>query len=301
MLDWTGLRQSLLPATRVSLPNLRLPMLPSAVQKFAQRSSDPDASVRELAGILESDAGLTTELLRHVNSTAMGLRRKAANPQHALSLMGVRDARLFLLTTAVRRSLKLTESKLVHVPTLWAQNVERSIFARHVARLMKADVELAFSAGMLQDFLLPVLTNELTDSYVAFLSDAGPRSVSLAEFERKTFGWTHAEAAASIMRDWGFPDDLVCCVALHHRGLSILGDAHLGRTAAAAAAIAGLMPSAIQQEPSGMDQLLKLEQAWPALRLDEAAQIVETEFQALSAERNPFPFRRALEKARAAA
>lgn len=296
--NWSELRAAALPQTERTVvpPTIRLPVLPTALNRFLERSADPNVSFAELGTIVETDAGLTTDLLRHVNSSAMGLRRKTSAPHQAISILGLRDTRLFLSTTAVDRSMRTTQSKLINIRAFCATNLERAVFARQVARLLKVDAELAFAAGMLQDCLLPALSNELYEPYLEFLGRSPHSMRRLVEFELERYGWTHAEAAAAVMRNWGFPDDLVCCVALHHRGLSLLTDPDFGRTSAAAVAVAALMPCALRQVPDGMDELQRLEQAWPAFRLDGISRQVEAEYQQLApGQSNPFSFRRAVE------
>jgi serine/threonine-protein kinase len=304
MIQWKEVREALLPADRKSLlpPNLRLPILPVAVTKFAQRADDPNVELRELSKIIETDSGLTTELLKYANSSAVSLRKKASTPLSAITLLGIRNTKLYLLTTAVKRAMRGTESKLINLPSFWMTNLERAILAQNVARLLKADADLAFAAGMLQDFLLPIVTNEMYPHYARFAERQPTRPVHLVDFEMQTFQWTHAEAAACIMHAWGFPDDLICCTALHHSGLQLLADPTLGRSAAAAVAVSAMIPCPLRQVPDGIEQLIRLEQAWPAFRLEEIASTVDAEFQSMAmGSTNHFSFKRAVEKAMAGA
>lgn len=304
MINWKEVREALLPPDRKSLlpPNLRLPILPVAVTKFAQRADDPNVEIRELCQIIETDSGLTTELLKYANSSAVSLRKKASTAQNAITLLGIRNTKLYLLTTAVKRAMRGTESKLINLQNFWMTNLERAILAQNVARLLKADADLAFAAGMLQDFLLPIVTNELYPHYARFAARQESQPVHLADFETQTFQWTHAEAGANIMLAWGFPDDLICCTALHHSGLQLLADPTLGRSAAAAVAVSAMIPCALRQVPDGIERLIRLEQSWPAFRLEEIASKVDVEFQAMSmGSTNHFSFKRAVEKAMSAA
>ena len=63
------------------------------------------------------------------------------------------------MTKSVERALRSRESKMINLRSFWMNNLERALFARHVARLLKTDAEVAFAGAMLQDFLLPALTN----------------------------------------------------------------------------------------------------------------------------------------------
>ena len=101
------------------------------------------------------------------------------------------------------------------------------------------------------------------------------------------------------MLAWGFPDELVCCALLHHRGLKLLADKTLGRTPAAAVAVSALIPDALRQVFNGMDQLIALDSKWPSFDLMAAAEQVDREFQELSpvTGANPFSFLRHCRKA----
>jgi len=279
-------------------PNVTVPGLPDAIANFCQRADDPDVTITELATIIESDTGLSLELMRYVNSCAIGIRQKVRSPRQAIAVLGIRAAKLIVITSAVRRAMAARRSKLLPVRNFWYTNLERALVAKNIAYWMDANEELAYAAGLLQDYLLPILTNELYGSYLRFIDATKGSQQRLVEFEREQFGWDHTEAGAHVMLDWAFPDDLICCVLFHHQGLSILDDAVLGRTAAAAAAIAGLMPDPLQQEPNGMARLMELEKRWPEFRLEPLAQKVEEEFRTLApASGNHITFRHRCEKA----
>jgi hypothetical protein len=81
------------------------------------------------------------------------------------------------------------------------------------------------------------------------------------------------------MRNWQFPDDLICCVLCHHQGLEILSDPALGRSALGAVAIAGLLPDFFHQTADGLERLMKLDVAWPAFRLHERLKRIAGQFQ----------------------
>ncbi len=169
-IDWTNLRRELIGdrTTSVIPPSIKLPVLPQALLEFNRRAEDPNAGVNTLGKIIESDSGLTFELLRYVNSSLFGLRKKASTAPQAISLLGIRPAKLFLMSTAVQHAMKACQSRLINIKSFWTTNLERAMFAREIATLLRANAELAYSASMLHDFLLPLLCNELFDQYFAF-------------------------------------------------------------------------------------------------------------------------------------
>jgi len=80
------------------------------------------------------------------------------------------------------------------------------------------------------------------------------------------------------MLGWDFPDNLICCVLLHHHGLKLLRDKRLQKSAVAAVALSGLLPDTMDQEINGLDQLIRLDEAWPEFDLMTLAKRVDERF-----------------------
>lgn len=278
-IDWSKLREEALANFNLSSmpPTLALPALPHAVARFIERSKTESASLKELAAIVETDSGMTLELLKHVNSAFVGLRQKAKTVQQALALLGIRQSKLFLVTVGAQAAVRARKSKLINQTCFWNTSLQKAIFAREVAKLLKTDVDLAFAGALLSDFLLPVLTNDLYDRYVEFVNDRAKQPESLCDFEQEHMGWDHATAGACLAYRWKLPDELICCILLHHRGLSLLANEKLGRSAAAAVAIAGLLPDQLRQQYTGLEQLALLQEKWPAFNLLELVESVDRE------------------------
>ena len=134
--DWTELRQRYLPEPD-SLPlpkNIELPVFPRVVTEFMRRMEDPHTEVREIAKIIETDSNLTCDLLRHVNSSAMGRRIKANSVLQALTALGLKRCKLFLLTAAAQSAVRGMKNGLIDIDD-----------ARQVARY-----ELIRAAGCLK-------------------------------------------------------------------------------------------------------------------------------------------------------
>lgn len=299
MLDWTALRKSILPENSETVlpPSIKLPILPKALMDFRRKAQDPEANPNALSRIISTDSGLSSELLRHVNSCKTGMRTKVTSVQQALVTLGIRSTLLYLTTSGVKQAMRSTSSKMINFQNFWNANLERSLFARELAGRLKVDTDLSFTAGMLQDFLLPVLTNQLFEDYLEFTENRD-QFTNLAEFEQQKFGWNHAEAAAQVMFAWNFPDELICCVALHHQGVDIVNDEKLNKTSATAVAISSLIPDALRQESSGLEKLIQLDKEWSPLKLMPLAEKVDVEFRTIASDvKNHFSFLRVYQKA----
>src|SRR5689334_21668849 len=113
---WTTICEEALGEFTVAAlpPTLNLPALPHAVTQFMEKSNQPGVELPALAKIIETDTGLTIEVLRHINSTYVGLRNKTKSVLQALSLLGLKQSRMFLVTTGMRAAVQARQSKLIN-------------------------------------------------------------------------------------------------------------------------------------------------------------------------------------------
>jgi len=276
-IDWASIREEAIKDFSLDIlpPTLALPALPHAVTLFMQKANEPDATLEELAKIIETDSGLTLELLKYVNSAFVGMRNKVTNIQQTLSLLGQRKAKSYIVTTGMQASVRAKKSKLINQNQFWSSSLQKGFFARELAKLMHVDEEVAFSGALLQDFLLPVLTNDLFEQYLQFIDRRKSHQECISSYEKQELGWDHAMAGASLAHRWHLPDELVCCILFHHHGLRILAHPQLKHSPVAPIAISALLPDQLRQQYHGLHQLRKLEAKWPVFNLEELAAKVD--------------------------
>jgi HD-like signal output (HDOD) protein len=77
------------------------------------------------------------------------------------------------------------------------------------------EAEEPFAAALLQDMAVPLLAKELPELYAKLLDKRDGGRVRLSAFERQLFGWTHADAAAMMARQWNLPDEFIELVKQH--------------------------------------------------------------------------------------
>ncbi len=280
VMDWAVIREEALAGLTVSVmpPKVRLPALPHAVTLFVQRSRDETVLLKDLAKILETDAGLTIQLLKYVNSSFLAVQKKVVSAFQALSILGCQHSLRFVIATGMEAAIRAHDSKLINQNAFWSTNLQKAIFSREIALLLKTDPEVAFVGSLLQDYVLPVLTDDLCDYYRQFVQAEDTNAQTLSEFERATFGWDHELVGACLAHAWNLPDELVCCIRYHHSGLQILSDPRLGRSPVAATALSALLPDRFCEHHHGLELLMQLQRTWPAFCLQRLAESVDRQY-----------------------
>ena len=270
---WEDLRKEVFSnAPPCRLPSqIKLPVVPQTVIRFSHLAEHPEANIIKLAETLETDSSLTAELLRHVNSAIMGLKKRISSVRQAIAAVGIRRSRTLVLTAALKTAMQATTSPLISAVRFQNDNLERALFAREMARQLRWESELAYTGGMLLDLLLPSLTATNVAAYAQF-----PKSRKrLDQFEVDRFGWSHGAAAARLMHEWGFPNELVLGIHFHHDIDRILENEMLRNSSVMAMAAAAALPDSLDQSPHGLPTLMRLQDEYPKFQFLSVAAAVD--------------------------
>lgn len=198
------------------LAGAQLPALPQSAIRLLELSRDPENGPTEFAVPIEADPGLTGQVLRFVNSSYFGFSREIDSVKQAITLVGIRTIKNFALWSAVFSLMPNPKCGPFDVKSLWQDSLRRGLFARAMGKLLGLkDTEDLFSAALLQDMGVPLLAKENPAVYVKLLEARDTKHIRLSRLERQVFGWTHAEAAEMIARQWNLPEQFGELVAAH--------------------------------------------------------------------------------------
>jgi HD-like signal output (HDOD) protein len=225
------------------LANTQLPALPTSAMKLLELSQDPTNGPAQYAKPIEADAGLMGQILRFVNSSYFGFSREIASIQQALTLVGVRTIKNFALWSAVFSLVPNPKFGPFDLKSLWQDSLRRAVFARSLGRELKvANAEDLFAAALLQDMAIPLLLKALPEQYEGLVDRRAKEKLRLSSLEKELFGWDHAQAAASLCRNWRLPEEFAVLIE-RHPALDELLDGPNARKDAACVALASLLPT----------------------------------------------------------
>ena len=194
----------------------QLPGLPQSAINLLQLSKDPKAGPAEFAKPIEADPGLTSQVLRFVNSSYFGFSREIAGVRQAVQLVGIRTVKNFALWSAVFSLMPNPKCGPFDLKCLWQDSLRRALFAKAAAKQLGAkDGEDAFVAALLQDMAVPILAKAYPAEYEELLKGREDGKRRLSDLERERFGMTHAEVAGRMARHWNLPEGTSQLVEKH--------------------------------------------------------------------------------------
>ena len=233
------------------LSGSQLPALPQSAIRLLELSQDPENGPVEFAVPIEADPGLTGQVLRFVNSSYFGFAREISSIKLAITLVGIRTIKNFALWSAVFSLMPNPRCGPFDLKSLWQDSLRRALFARAAAKLLGLrEAEEPFAAALLQDMAVPLLAKEAPQLYVKLLEARGEGKIRLSFLEEKLFGWTHAEAAGIMARQWNLPDEFALLVENHQEidRWAAQPTAEPGRLAVALSALLPTLADPVWQE-----------------------------------------------------
>ncbi|WP_306591567.1 response regulator [Geothrix sp. 21YS21S-4] len=196
-----------------------LPALPPLYRDVCARLEDGDAGPEELGRLVEKDPGMASAILKVVNSSYFGLRKKVVGIPDAVMHLGTEALKGLLLQTGLFQGLGRFESTPFNVNHMWAHTIHVAQTARQLSVLAGAPREVqeaAFTGGLLHDAGILVMGSRFPEEYQrvsALIQDEG---LLLSSAEYEVFGVSHGEVGAYLLSMWGLPDEVIRPVVWHH-------------------------------------------------------------------------------------
>ncbi len=191
-----------------------LPTLPRTVERVQEAMADPDTSLRDIAEIVSGDPPIAARLLQLSNSAAYGFLSRINSVQSAITLLGMRETYMAVLSSAVLDATG-NSSGFDH-ERYWRSSMFCAGAGRKIAVAAgQPRNPSAFTAGLLCDigqFALSQVSPALFRQI-----DKSLEGQSRVEAEEAALGIGHPEAGHILAVHWKLPDDIATAIRFHHR------------------------------------------------------------------------------------
>lgn len=175
------------------------------------------ASTEDVARAVSTDVGLTTRLLKLVNSPLYGLSRKIDSLSRAVAMIGSRELSTMAMGISSIEFFKEIPPELINMQTFWRHSISCGIFAKLLAsRMGGLSTERFFIGGLLHDVGRLIMLKKMPYASVETLRYARGAFVPLVDAESEILGFDHAELGKLLLEEWNFPAPLVNIVTNHH-------------------------------------------------------------------------------------
>ncbi len=192
-----------------------LPPLPQVAQKALNLIRNPKSNMDDLANVLVMDQGLTSTVLRWVNSSYYGLASPVSTVQQAVVYLGQNTIQSLVLAASVSTFLyKPVPGYELDRGDLWKHSIGIATGAQWLTKKFGSDIsEEAYHAGLLCDIgklAFEVILRNVDTNKINW------QGRSFNELEVEIFGIDHARMGAEMAKRWNLPEGLQRAIEFHH-------------------------------------------------------------------------------------
>lgn len=197
-----------------------LPSFPQVVTKLFQATRDDTASLKDFSKILETDPGLSAQILRIVNSAMYNTTGdKITTVSDAVVMLGLEEIKKQALGVAIFKHMFKDGC---------TQEFDRLLFWRHCLAVAVLSGELskktgyinpeeAYTAGLLHDVGKIFMDRHGRKDFGEFIRSLSTSADLVIEHEREHFSLGHDDIGAYFCAQWALPDKLTAAVKYHHQ------------------------------------------------------------------------------------
>ena len=194
----------------------KLPPAPRLLPQLMHALSDMDCDMGSVVDMITFDPALTARLLQMCNSAYFGLARRVASVSEAVSRLGFHEVYHVVAIMSGEKFLRTAHSSGIDTERIWKHAVISAFAARFVARGIRADADMLFTAGLLHDIGKVPMAEALKGDYSELVTDITLNGRTLVALEDASFDLNHASVAGRLLEQWKFSPEFTAAVRFHH-------------------------------------------------------------------------------------
>ncbi len=218
--------------------NIDLPACPQTLVKLSLLMADEEASIDQMASLIETDMALSAAIVRTVNSALFGLLKRVETVHDGIRYLGM--AQVAGLTYEIGLRGAFPPSQLMQ--DIWDRAGVRGLAMSRIARQIDIDPWHAHTLGLFAESGRAVLIAHDRHRYEA-LGKEYPDEALLCAAEIEAFGVSHSALGAAMCQAWGLSKDITDGVRARPHSASQWSQERpaVQRLLAVAAAVDGLL------------------------------------------------------------
>ena len=201
---------------------IEIPPLPETAQKIIKLRVDPDATVDDITGVVETDPALAAQVVSWAASPYYAAPGKIRSVEDAIvRVLGFDLVINLALGLALGKTLSLPKDQPQQATPYWQQAIYTAAIIEGLTRAMpraqRPEAGLTYLAGLLHNFGYLVLAHVFPPhfSLICRHLEVNPH-LSAGYIEQHLLGITREQIGAWLMRFWDMPEELATALRFQH-------------------------------------------------------------------------------------
>ncbi|WPC05303.1 HDOD domain-containing protein [Pseudomonas benzenivorans] len=201
---------------------IEIPPLPQTAQRIIKLRVDPDATVDDITGVVETDPALAAQVVSWAASPYYAAPGKIRSVEDAIvRVLGFDLVINLALGLALGKTLSLPKDQPQRTTPYWQQAIYTAAviegLTRAMPRAQRPEAGLTYLAGLLHNFGYLVLAHVFPPhfSLICRHLEVNPH-LSPSYIEQHLLGISREQIGAWLMRFWDMPEELASALRFQH-------------------------------------------------------------------------------------
>lgn len=197
------------------MKGIMIPPRPSVLVDVLNEQSKSDPDLQRIADLISKDVAISAGVLRVVNSSFFGLRRKISSIDHAVRLMGVRS--VTNIVTALMLHSAFTEGKGRFMDEFWNDSGHLAAMTSHAARVSRAIApEEGYAIGLFANCGVPLMLKKFSNYPSVYEQALKVEDRTVSAYEDDELGTDHTLVGYIMGKSWELPETFCQAILRHH-------------------------------------------------------------------------------------
>jgi putative nucleotidyltransferase with HDIG domain len=193
-----------------------LPPAPRILTELLSLLQKENVDASRVVTLVSYDPSLTASVLQLCNSAFYAPAQPVDDLGNAVMWLGFKEVYRLVAAVVGSRTLMLAGKGGVDRADLWRHSVKAAAATQLLARDMREEENLPFTAALLHDVGKIIFSEVFQADYARLVEEAARTQEPLPPREKARFEVHHAELGARLLTRWRFPQNLVNAVWFHH-------------------------------------------------------------------------------------
>ncbi|WP_430460661.1 HDOD domain-containing protein [Thalassolituus sp. LLYu03] len=193
-----------------------VPSKPQILVDIQQLIDDPQGDISQLARLISRDIGLSSAILKTINSPVYGMSRTISDIQQAVMLLGARSVGTLVTALLLRKGFKGRAA--ISYERLWDNSTmvaETMVFIGQTIK-DKIPAENLYSTGLFHDCGIAAMSQKYPDYRETLQLANQDYEHNPVSLEDERYQCNHAQVGYFIASSWSLPADICRVVLTHH-------------------------------------------------------------------------------------
>lgn len=182
-----------------------IPPLPDLAQQLIAITRRDSATIQEVTNKIKMDQGISSRVIKLINSPFYGVRQEISSIDRATVLLGFNSVRNIAMALSIDQYFQKSFGLYgLTGKALWLHSYKTACIAQEIAKEVGYDADSHYMGGLMHDIGKIVMADFLV------------KEVKYPDDERKQLGFDHAEIGAVILKKWSVIPRICDAVKNHH-------------------------------------------------------------------------------------